>query len=449
MNLYQDVFFRFLDILRGRKTISRLHFLRKSQYWSKDKQNKWQLSRLNDLLIHAAESSPYYKEALSSVTLPLKSLADITQVPVLTKEAIRNNFKTIGCNDVPKNRFIHHMTGGSTGEPMHFYWDKFGQDWNRGTVYRSAEWANTALGEKSVQMSGSHYDFSEMQNFKNKIVYLLQRYRDCPVAFLDDEKLESHFQEISKFKPTSIWGYSSGIAILAQYIERNHPGTNFDYLKAIMPSSETLRPEQREIINNVFGKDKVFDQYGSRECYIAAECSAHDGYHVHSEVLIVEIVDKDNNPQKPGEIGRVLITDLSNHAFPFIRYEIGDIASYAVDDECSCGIKLPKIKSVSGRIADLIVLKDRVLTPPNFTILFSDKQGIKAFQVKQDLIDELDVLLETTDDFDQDVMDYVRSSLLQVCGQDVKINIDIVKEIPVPSSGKRRFIISSISGNYI
>jgi len=449
MNLYQDVFFRFLDLIRGRKTVSRLHFLRKSQFWSKEKINDWQLIKLNELLIHAAENSPYYKKALSSVSLPLNSLSEITRLPVLTKELVRNNFKFIGCLDVPKKRFIHHMTGGSTGEPMHFYWDKSGQDWNRGSVYRSAEWAGTKLGEKSVQMSGSHYDFSEMQNLKNKVVYFLQRYRDCPVAFLDDEKLESHFQEIIKFKPTSIWGYSSGISILAQYIDKNHPNTIFDFLKAIMPSSETLKPEQRELINKVFGRDKVFDQYGSRECYIASECSAHDGYHVHSEVLIVEIVGKDGEHQKPGELGRVLITDLSNHAFPFIRYEIGDVATYAEDEECNCGVKLPKIKSIGGRIADLVVLEDRVLSPPNFTILFSDKQGIKAFQVKQDHINILDVLLETTDDFNQGVHDYVENSLITLCGKNVQINIDVVKEIPVPSSGKRRFVISSISGNYI
>jgi len=449
MNLYQDVFFRFMDFLRGRHTISRLHSLRKSQYWDKNTLEQWQLERLNELLIQAKENSPYFKDALSDIKIPLSSLTEITKLPILSKELIRSNFDSIPCANIPKKRFVHHMTGGSTGEPMHFYWDTRGQDWNRGTVYRSAEWANTALGEKTVQMSGSHYDYNEMQNIKNKIVFFLQRYKDCPVSFLNDEMLEKHFQQIVNYKPASIWGYASGLSILAEYIDKKHPDADLSFIKALMPSSETLREEQRKLLNKVFGQHKVFDQYGSRECYIAAECSAHDGYHIHAEVLIVEIIDKDGNPQKNDELGRVIITDLSNHAFPFIRYEIGDIASYTEYEDCSCGVKLPKIKSVGGRIADLIILSDRVLTPPNFTILLSDKKGIKAFQIKQEKIDSIEILLEVTDEYTDAVLEYIEGALRTLCGALVEITVTVVGEIEIPKSGKRRFVISSISQNYI
>ena len=60
--------------------------------------------------------------------------------------------------------------------------------------------------------------------------------------------------------------------------------------------------------------------------YIGAECREHQGYHCTPRCLFVEVVDKDNRPCAPGELGRVLVTDLSNHVFPFIRYEIGDVA---------------------------------------------------------------------------------------------------------------------------
>lgn len=449
MNFYQDVFFRFMDFIRGRHTVSRLHFLRKSQYWNKETLEQWQLQNLNKLLKQAVENSPYYKNALSHINLPLLSIKDITKLPILSKESIRNNLNTIPCTNISKKRFVHHMTGGSTGEPMHFYWDTRGQDWNRGSVYRSAEWANTALGEKTVQMSGSHYDYNEMQNLKNKIVFFLQRYRDCPVSFLNDEMLEKHYQKIKSFKPASLWGYSSGLTILARYIEKTHSNDDLSFIKALMPSSETLREEQRTLLNKVFGENKVFDQYGSRECYIASECNAHDGYHIHAETLIVEIVDKNGMPQKNGELGRVVITDLSNQAFPFIRYEIGDIASYSENKTCSCGVTLPKIKSVGGRIADLIILSDRVLSPPNFTILLSDKRGIKAFQIKQDVIDEITVYLKITEEYSEDVFNYVKQSLEKLCGNTATINIEVVDEIIVPESGKRRFVISSVSQDYI
>jgi len=449
VNIYQDIFFKNLDRIRGRRTIERLHFLRRSQYWSPAKLEEWQLTRLNLLLSQAKVHSKYYADILHDVPLPLKMLDDIEKIPILTKDNVRKNYNEIRCLNIDKNRFVAHMTGGSTGEPMHYFWDKQGQDWNRASVYRSAEWAGTALGEKSIQMSGSHFDYNQMQSIKNKIVYFLQRYRDCPVAYLDNQLLEKYFRELKIFKPASLWGYASGLAVFAKYIDAHHPNADMKFVKAVMPSSETLNRSQRELLNNIFGQGKVYDQYGSRECYIASECNMHQGYHIHAEVLYVEIVDKHNRAAKPGEMGRVLITDLSNHAFPFIRYEIGDIAAKSENEECKCGVMLPMLKSVNGRIADLVILKNRVLTAPNFTILLSDKKGIKSFQIKQSTLDSLEVFLETDNDFTGDTLGYVKKGMHELCGDGVSLSFNIVDKISVPQSGKRRFIISSVSKDYI
>ena len=47
VNLYQNVFFRALDLARGRNNIQRLSFLRQSQFWPKEKLKAWQLDKLN------------------------------------------------------------------------------------------------------------------------------------------------------------------------------------------------------------------------------------------------------------------------------------------------------------------------------------------------------------------------------------------------------------------
>jgi hypothetical protein len=39
------------------------------------------------------------------------------------------------------------------------------------------------------------------------------------------------------------------------------------------------------------------------------------------------------------------------------------------------------------------VLRDRVLTPPNFATMFSDKPGVRAYQVRQDSMDALEILI--------------------------------------------------------
>ena len=447
MNFYQDIFFRSLDILRGRRTIKRLHELRKSQFWSTEKLQDQQLSKLNALLYQAKEHSAFYKDRLKDITLPLTSVSDLTAIPELKKSDIRKNQESIKSNNIPQKRFVESRTGGSTGEPMFYFWDKQGMDWNRGTVYRSAEWADTHLGENTVQMSGSHFDYTQAQSLKNRLVYFLQRYKDFPVGSLTNDLLEQYYQELIVYKPTSIWGYSSGISLFAEYIEKNHPDANFDFLKALMTSSEMLWPKQRELLNRVFGENKVYDQYGSREFYIAAECNQHEGYHIHSEVLIIEVVNAKGEQCKPGELGRILVTDLSNHAFPFIRYEIGDLGILEAPSQCACGINLPKLRSVQGRIADMIVLKDRILTPPNFTILMSDIKGLKSFQLQQHKIDEIEVILVKDITYTDEVGLYIKSSIEKMVEGQADIVLKFVEHIEVPESGKRRFIISSVSKN--
>jgi phenylacetate-CoA ligase len=446
MNLYQDVFFRALDMVRGRRTIERLRFLRQSQSWDPERLRAWQLQRLNALLQQARDGSVYYRERLQGVRLPLTSLDALAGLPVLTKQAIRENFEGLQCRNLPRSRFVLSRTGGSTGEPTFYFWDKRGQDWNRASVYRSAEWAGVALGERTAQMSGSHFDFTQAQRLSSRIVFLLQRYRDFPVAVLDHDRLERYFLDLRSWRPTSIWGYASGVTALAAHVEAHHPGADLGFVRAVVTSSETLRPEQRLQIERVFGPGRVHDHYGSREMYLAAECSAHRGYHVQAEVLVLEVVGPDNRPCPPGERGRVLVTDLSNHAFPFVRYEIGDIGVRAEDDPCPCGVTLPRLAAVEGRIADMVVLRDRVLTPPNFTILFSDIRGIKSYQVRQEAIDQLDVYIVPDTDYKDEVAVYVRGAIEQMVEGKARVVIHQVDEIAVPESGKRRFIVSTVGG---
>jgi phenylacetate-CoA ligase len=449
MNLYQDVFFRGLDLLRGRHTIEHLHFLRQSQLWDRTTLRRWQLDRLNALLQQARHNSDYYRKALGGLSLPLGSLDELHRLPVLTKDLIRANLDSIQCRNIPRNRFVMSRTGGSTGEPIYYYWDKRGMDWNRASVYRSAEWAGVALGERTIQMSGSHFDYTESQKWFNRLVYFLQRYRDYSVAYLTDEILEQYYNGMRAWRPTSLWGYASGLNAFAEYIQRRHAGVSLDFIHAIVTSSETLRPEQRKTIDTVFGHGKVHDHYGSREMYVGAECREHQGYHLHAEILLVEVVDKENKPCHPGETGRILLTDLSNQAFPFIRYEIGDVGAMGEDDACPCGVTLPRLARLEGRVADLIVLRDRILTPPNFATLFSDMQGIKAYQIRQESMDRLDVLIVPDHNYTDDFARYVGGAIAQMVGKNVEVTVKKVPEIPVSESGKRRYVVSSVSKNQV
>ena len=449
MNLYQDVFFRGLDWLRGRQNVERLRFLRRSQFWSPEQLRLWQLDRLNALLLQAQRHSPFFAERLQAVSLPIADLDALESIPVLNKAEIRSHRGEIRTTNLPADRYVPNRTGGSTGEPTHYFWDKRGQDWNRGSVYRSAEWAGVRLGERTLQMSGSRYDLSITSRRSHDLVNFLLRNRDCPVAAPTRDDFERYRLLLERFKPTSIWGYASALDAFAAHALDVAPGARYPSLRAVITSSETLRPEQRERIEAAFGVGRVFDHYGSREVYVASECRQHDGYHVHAEVLIVEVVDHEGHACRPGELGRVLVTDLSNHAFPFIRYEIGDMAVAAPAARCGCGVTLPRLERVEGRISDLVVLGDRILTAPNFCSLFSTVDGVRAFQVRQESEDHLLVLIEPGDGYDADLEAYLGNALRDMVGSAASVRLTTDESIVVPESGKRRFVVSDVAAEWL
>lgn len=448
-HFYQEFLFRGLDLLRGRDNINKLKFLRKSQYWERNQLHEWQLARLNNLLSVAKCHSKFYEISFRNVKLPLASLNEIQHLPIVTKQDMRSEINNILCDNVHLNQLEKSRTGGSTGEPSFYYLDKNSKDWNRGSVYRSAEWANSFLGDKTVLMTGSHFDYKEFQKIKCKVIFFLQRYKDLSVAVANDETFDDYYNQIQSYKPTSIWGYASGIYLFATFLKKTYPMANFDFLQSIITSSETLMPGWREEINQVFGGNKVFNHYGSREMYIGSECKEHRGYHLHGETVILEIVDHENHHVEAGEMGRILVTDLSNLSFPFIRYEIGDVGALSPEKYCSCGIKLPILEMLEGRIADIIVLKNRKLTPPNFATLMSDLEGIEQYQIIQKYIDSLDVLLKINEKFDNALHQYIENSIKTLAGPDVQVNVKTVSDIPTPESGKRRYIISEVSRDYI
>lgn len=447
--IYQNIFFRLLDLLRGRNTLRRLKQLRKSQYWERDRLNAWQLQRLNALLDQARRNSPYYGKTLAGREFPLRSLAGLQDLPVLRKEDIRNNLETIRCGNIPARRLSLSRTGGSTGEPTWYYLDKRGMDWNRGTVYRSAEWAGVFLGETTMQMMGSHYDLDEFGKLKWKVIFFLQRYFDCPVAKVNDDLFRKYYLMMLDRRPTSIWGYASGIYLFSRFIERQYPGADLGFVRGLITSSETLLPHQRKCIESVFGEGKVYDHYGSREMYLASECETHEGYHIHAEAIFLEVVDENGRWKPPGELGRILVTDLSNEAFPFIRYEIGDVGVISpAGSPCRCGVTLPKLEKIEGRIADVVVLRDRMLTAPNFTVMLSDVPGVAAYQIVQEGLGELTLNIVKGKDFTEKTETYLKFAMGQLCG-DVPVTIQYKNEIEVPKSGKRRYVISTVAESHL
>ena len=112
-----------------------------------------------------------------------------------------------------------------------------------------------------------------------------------------------------------------------------------------------LFEDDRKLLEQQFGV-QVVNEYGASELDLIAFENSEGQWQVNSETLFVEILDDDDNPVENGKEGRIVITSLYNKAFPFIRYDIGDIGILSEEST----IKKPILEKLIGRTNDIAIL---------------------------------------------------------------------------------------------
>ncbi len=432
---------RLLSIFRKNKLKS-LHELNNSQWLSLSEIKEMQNRKFLKLINHCKENVPYYKkiDCFSKV----KSLDDIIKLPWLTKKIIEENYEDLKATNYPEKRFVPNSTSGSTGETLRFF-SNAKDIMGLGLLMRNNKWTGWDIGERQVMLWGSHYDISQAQKLFNKIKNLCI-YKKLYLSSYDmtEGDMLIYQKKINKYKAQLITSYPTGLFIFASFLEKR--GLSIYKPKGIICSGETLYEYQREQIESIFNC-KVFNRYGCREVgNIAHQCDKQKGLHINAEHIIAEVIGENGNSCKPGELGEIVVTDLDNYVFPFVRYKIGDIGIFT-DKVCSCGRGLPLIEKIEGRIFDVISGTNGNYVTGNFwTILLRTFiKGIKRFQVIQESREILVLKLIVDETFNNEEREKLIKKIHEKCGKDMKIKIAPVNEIPLTGSGKHRFIISKVS----
>jgi phenylacetate-CoA ligase len=140
----------------------------------------------------------------------------------------------------------------------------------------------------------------------------------------------------------------------------------------------------------------------------------------------------------------IVITSLTNYAMPLIRYKPDD--SVILGEKCSCGRDLQVIKKVIGRSHETVRTKrGDVLVIEFFISAFEFIEGIVQYQVIQDTLDGVKLLLVVNNKYDRivdekKILDFITDAV----GMDFKINISYVDKIPLEKNGKSRIIVSRL-----
>nr|MBN2276801.1 phenylacetate--CoA ligase family protein [candidate division Zixibacteria bacterium] len=414
-------------------------YLADSQYFPDEKLKEIQLENLKALVKYASEHCRYYHDLFESWGISssaINSLSDLEKIPILGKEDIRNSLDLMISDEFERDRLYPIRTGGSTGYPLKLFSDSHGMEFRQCVALRHDFWAGYSPGKKLAAIWG---DTDKKYTFKEKLRNaLLQRTIYLDTLKMNREYMLGFVKRVRKFKPKYMMGHSHSIYMLACFVEKNK--IDILDLEGIITTAEMLYDNERKKIEAVFG-NVVYNRYGCEEVgLIASECERHDGLHINADGLIVEAVGATET-----EPGRLIITDLKNHAVPLIRYEIGDLATVR-NDPCACGRGLPRLGKITGRTSDFLYTPDgRMIS--GISILDTYVIHIEGFdqvQIVQNKIDELDFNIVKSDNFTGKSVEILKETIQKVFGAPMKCNINYVDEIPATARGKFRFTVCNI-----
>ncbi|MFQ3188935.1 MAG: phenylacetate-CoA ligase [Paraglaciecola sp.] len=450
MDLYAPVlrhalFPMYESFLRKRPTLEHLSDYESNLKKSASNIESIQLEKLHVLLEHCMANVQYYQNVFESIGIvdirkDIPTMADLSKLPVLTKDIIRENFDDL----IPKNLQkpnLKKSTGGSTGQSLHLEINYESELARTAVMYRGYGWLGAGLGVRTFYLWGATLSpTSRLHKAKIKLHEKFLNRKTMSSFDMRKDNLNDYVDAINTFKPTALVSYTDPLYQLAKYIIANKIKVHAP--KTIITGAEALEEYQRTIIEKAFNS-KVFNTYGCREVMLmAAECKNQKGFHINSDHLVVETVNEERQPVK-NEVGDLLITDLSNFGMPLIRYQNGDQATL-VDSTCSCGNPLPMMESISGRKADLLKSPDGAMIPGLFfPHLLKDIPSVIKFQVRQSVIEELELSIVGTSAFGHEEVALIKAAFLKITSN-VKLNINTVDIIPLTPSGKHRVTICEI-----
>ena len=431
LNSLRNKFFWTLDNLKGGLIKTQLKEVELGvKYPNSDKAKDLKKQHINNIIKHAVETTPYYG-----------SFADATAIsdfPVIRKTTIQDNFEQFQSYKFKDADNFKVSTSGSTGVPFFLYQNKGKRHRNHADIIYFFNAANFEIGNRLYEL-----EVWRGHNEKGKLKAWLQNAVQFDISRMTDERIETFLNLIKKDKQPkkTMLGFASSYEMIAQYLERNNIFLKDTGIIAAIANSEYLNPYTKETLGKHLDT-QVLSRYSSEEVGMIAQqtLQSPDNFIINHASYYVEILNLENdNPVKPGEFGRIVVTDLFNYAMPIIRYDTGDIAKLGLDKD---GREI--LEQIEGRKMDVIYdSKGNIVSSfVVYTKFYNYYHLLKQYQFIQQGEKEYEVKLNLQGDnfeFEDELITSIKSDF----GSDANVVITYVDEIPPLSSGKRRKVINN------
>ncbi|MBI5267429.1 MAG: phenylacetate--CoA ligase family protein [candidate division Zixibacteria bacterium] len=431
----RNLFYRPIYSFRGERVNYFMRQVRDFHSMSAAQMQDVQWRKLFALLEYVGAHNPYYRTLFRTGGISVNAItsyADFARIPILTKDALRQEISNMRSEGPWK--VAPRKTSGSTGVPLHFVKDRVASAYNDALMYEVYGWHGVRMGDRQSRFWGLPLDQTARLKWQAKDL-LLNRKR-FNSFIISAEYSISYFHTLQRFRPKFVYGYPSAICEFASHAEQQGLHVRDLRIPVIITTGEMLFPAQREQLETMFACT-VANEYGSTENGIIAFPCRQGGMHLMNHNLYIEVLDPVTNaPVSPGEKGVVVVTELHSYAFPFVRYRLGDMVVPS-SDACPCGLPLPVIESIEGRVSDMILAADgsKVAGP---IINYTMTKGVRRFKAIQESQLLIRILVEPGPGFSLSELDVIRERWHALLGAGVTVDIQVVESIPADPSGKLR-----------
>lgn len=411
-------------------------FLADFDTWPLEKQLAYQESQLQEFLQYTVEHSPFYAKLYEGIDISsVRTVQDLKKLPVVDKEMLRENIEQV--MTVPKKGAVEGHTGGTTGKSLVVR--SIPEDDNKRMAMLDHFKARVGFEHRKMKratFNGKHI----VPPGQKKPVFWRYNAACKQMIYssfhLTEQNIGYYVESLNRYKPQAIDGFFTSMCDVASYIERHHIPLTFTP-RAIFPTSETLTKEGRAQLERVFGC-KVYDQYASSEgAPFVTECP-EQVLHVELASGVFEHISEDDT--------EILVTSFTTHGTPLIRYRIGDRMKFAENAHCNCGLQGPVVEEIQGRRLDFLYTPDGAkINAGNVANLLKNLPNVVIrAQFRQSVMNEITALLEVAEDFSAEHEAFLREEFFHKFGPEMKVNIEIVDEIPRADSGKFRMIVNTV-----
>lgn len=412
---------------------------KQTQWLTSAQLRELQQARTFAILSHAQRNVPYYRHLFAQHgihTDMMRDLADVSTIPLLTKQQVMKAGKSMLADGGWKMRF-RGGTSGTTGLSLIGYRDMEAISHENAFLWRQFEWAGFQRGQKRAWIRGDvivpvaqhHPPFWRMNRSDNMLM--------MSSFHLSEKNALTYIQALERFDPVMIQAYPSSIAFLARFLEaagKKYEGHN---LKSIVTTSEMLGEDQRRIIESTMGC-RVFDWYGSYERVAAIGTCEHGRYHLLTDYSYVELL-----PQHDGT-AEIVATGFFNKLMPLVRYQIGDhVVPGGRHETCSCGRAFPVIEKILGRVDDYIVTPDGRQIGM-MAMMFDGLDSLIEGQVVQEDKDTLRILVVPAHKLQSKEIQDIEARARALVGPEMAINVEPVGEVERTRTGKVRMVVRKI-----